>query len=88
MMAPPRRCSTASSFSVAKKRSAMTPRKNGETSAAIAVAPYARPTCDSENPSVRVRYVPIVTNQLPQMKYWRNIIVESFVSITGVPGWG
>ena len=55
----------------------MMPMKNGDTSAAIAVAPYARPTCTAENPSVCVRYVPIVTNHDPQMKYWRNIITDS-----------
>ena len=54
------------------------PMKNGDTSAAIAVAPYARPICGSVKCSVWPRYVPIVTNQTPQMKYWRNIIVDSF----------
>ena len=36
---PPTRCSSASSFSLEKYRSATTPMKNGDTSAAIAVAP-------------------------------------------------
>ena len=40
--------STASSFSVAKNRSATIPTKNGETTAAIAVAPYASPTSCAE----------------------------------------
>src|SRR4030095_15229250 len=75
----PARCRIASSFSEAKKRSAMMPRKNGETSAAIAVAPYASPICAPEKPRVCPRYVPIVTNHDPQMKYWRNIITESFM---------
>jgi hypothetical protein len=43
--------------------------KNGDTSAAIAVAPYARPIYGSVKCSVCPRYVPIVTNQTPQMKY-------------------
>jgi hypothetical protein len=53
--------------------------KNGDTSAAIAVAPYAAPICGSVKWSVCPRYVPIVTNHTPQMKYWRNIIADSFV---------
>jgi hypothetical protein len=36
---PPTMCRTASSFSVEKNRSAMMPRKKGETRAAIAVVP-------------------------------------------------
>ena len=36
---PPSRCSSASSFSLEKKRSATMPMKKGDTSAAIAVAP-------------------------------------------------
>ena len=50
--------------------------KNGDTRAAIAVAPYASPIWRSVKCSVCPRYVPIVTNQTPQMKYWRNIIAE------------
>ena len=52
--------------------------KKGDTSAAIAIAPYARPICAPEKLSVWPRYVPIVTNQTPQMKYSRNIISDSF----------
>jgi hypothetical protein len=39
MSPAPARCSTASSFSDAKKRSATIPMKKGDTSAAMAVAP-------------------------------------------------
>ena len=67
-------CSTASSFSVAKNRSATIPTKNGDTSAAMAVAPYASPTCGAVKFSVCDRYVPIVTNHAPHTKYCRNII--------------
>jgi len=42
----------ASSFSEAKKRSAIIPTKNGEMSAAMAVAPYAYPICVPVNFSV------------------------------------
>jgi hypothetical protein len=71
-------CSTASSFSVAKNRSATIPMKKGDTSAAIAVAPYASPTCCAVKFSVCERYVPIVTNHAPQTKYCRNIMAASF----------
>ncbi len=50
--------------------------KNGDTIAAIAVVMYAAPTCGPLKCSVLPRYVPIVTNQAPQMKYWRNISAE------------
>ena len=63
---------------MAKNRSATSPTKNGETIAAIAVVLYARPLCCPENWSVFSRYVPMVTYQAPQTKYWRNIITESF----------
>ena len=56
--------------------------KNGETIAAIAVAPYAAPTSFPLKCSVWPRYVAIVTNHAPQTKYWRNIITESRVLIT------
>src|SRR5688572_26312667 len=62
---------------VGKKRSAIIPTKKGDTIAAIAVVPYARPTCVPSNLRVVPRYVPIVTYQEPQTKYWRNIIIES-----------
>src|SRR2546427_6732145 len=41
---PPTRWSMASNLSVAKKRSAKTPMKNGDTIAAMAVVMYAAPT--------------------------------------------
>ena len=40
-------CRIASSFSLEKKRSATMPMKNGDTIAAIAIAPYAAPICGS-----------------------------------------
>ena len=39
MNTAPMRCSAASSFSLAKNRSATMPMKNGDTMAAMAVAP-------------------------------------------------
>ena len=54
------------------------PTKNGDTIAARAVVLYARPLCCPENCRVFSRYVPIVTYQAPQTKYWRNIITDSF----------
>src|ERR671912_728217 len=64
--------------SVAKNRSATSPTKNGDTIAASAVVLYARPLSWPENWSVLSRYVPMVTYQAPQTKYWRNIITDSF----------
>ena len=89
MIAPPTKCSTASSFSVAKKRSANTPMKNGDTMAAMAVVAYAQPICGPVKCRVVPRYVPIVTNHEPQMKYCRNIIAESRTRVPSmaVPGW-
>ncbi len=75
---PPARWSTASARSVARKRSAIIPTKNGEIIAASAVAPYARPIWVPENLRVWPRYVPMVTNQAPQTKYCKNIMAESF----------
>ena len=49
----------------------------GVTIAAIAVVPYIRPIWAPSNLSVCPRYVPRVTAQLPQMKYWRNIMIWS-----------
>src|SRR5207245_574638 len=65
MIAPPTRCRTASSFSVAKKRSAKTPMKNGDTMAAMAVVAYAQPICGPLKCSVAPMYVPMVTNHAP-----------------------
>ncbi len=75
---PPVMCSSASSFSLEKNRSATMPMKNGDAIAAIAVAPYALPICASVKCSVLPRYVPIVTYHAPQTKYCRNIIADSF----------
>src|SRR2546422_142911 len=47
---PPTRWSMASNLSVAKKRSAKTPMKNGDTIAAMAVVMYAAPTWTAEMP--------------------------------------
>src|SRR3954469_13015758 len=64
--------------SVARKRSATMPTKNGEIIAASAVVPAARPICSPEKCSVSPSHVPIVTYQPPQTKYWRNISADSF----------
>ena len=74
--AAPIRCSTASSRSVAKYRSAIMPTKNGEIIADTAVVPYASPDCAPESRSVSASHVPIVTYHAPQTKYWRNIITD------------
>ena len=67
--------------SVAKNRSAIRPTKKGDTIAASAVVLYAAPLCWPENRNVCSRYVPIVTYQAPQMKYWRNIMIDSLTVI-------
>ena len=67
----PATCSAHSSRSVAKKRSATMPTKNGEMIAASAVVPEARPICSPEKPSVCPSHVPSVTDQAPQTKYWQ-----------------
>src|SRR5262245_19885130 len=67
--------------SVAKNRSATMPTKNGEIIAATAVVPAARPICAPEKRNVEPSHVPIVTYQAPQMKYCRNIMVESFIRV-------
>src|SRR4249920_3186807 len=64
--------------SVAMKRSATMPTKNGEIIAASAVVPAARPICSPEKCSVSPSHVPIVTYHAPQTKYCRNIIADSF----------
>ena len=77
-------CRNASTRSVAKKRSATMPTKNGETIAASAVVPDATPTCCPENFRVSPRNVPNVTYHTPQMKNWRNIRADSFTRVTAV----
>ena len=57
----PRKCSAASIFSVAKKRSAIIPTKNGEIMLASAVVPKIAPVSVPEKCRVAVRYVPMVT---------------------------
>src|ERR1051326_5447079 len=84
-------CSAAKIRSVAKNRSANIPTKNGETIAATAVVPYARPICTPVKCSVSASHVPMVTDHAPHTKYWRNIIVESRKRVLGVispPRWG
>ena len=66
---------------------AIIPTKKGDTSAAMAVAPYASPICPSSKCNPWPRYVPMVTNQLPQMKYWRNIMTESENRVDIKQGW-
>src|SRR5215813_6946529 len=77
-MAPPITCSAARMRSVAMKRSATMPTKNGEIIAATAVVPAASPICSPEKCNVSPSHVPIVTYHAPQTKYWRNIIADSF----------
>ena len=62
------------------------PTKKGEIIAAMAVVPKARPICSPLNPSVCPSHVPVVTDQAPQTKYWRNISVESFSRTVGCMG--
>src|SRR4029453_4785805 len=69
---------------VARYRSATRPTKNGDTIAATAVVPNARPICWPENFSVCPSHVPIVTDHAPQTKYWRNISVASFSQVVCV----
>ncbi len=52
LITPPRMCRMASSFSLAKNRSATMPMKNGLTIAAMAIAPYAFPIWLPSNLSV------------------------------------
>ena len=66
-MTAPIRCSTASTFSVAKKRSAISPMKNGVIMLASAVVPNTAPASVPENFSVAVRYVLMVTYHDPQI---------------------
>src|SRR4051812_25500819 len=70
--------------SVARKRSATMPTKNGEIIAASAVVPAARPICSPEKCSVAPSHVPIVTYHAPHTKYCRNIMVASFTRADGV----
>src|SRR5471030_1230656 len=74
---PPRTCSAARIRSVAMKRSAIMPTKNGEIIAASAVVPAASPICSPEKCSVEPSHVPIVTYHAPHTKYCRNIIADS-----------
>src|SRR5262245_9122361 len=71
-------CSAARMRSVAMKRSATIPTKNGEIIAASAVVPAASPICSPEKCRVCPSHVPIVTYHAPQTKYCRNIIADSF----------
>ena len=66
MSTAPRAYSTAITFSVAKRRSATSPTKNGEISDARAVVPNMAPVWVPEKCSVLVRYVLMVTYHAPQ----------------------
>ena len=62
------------------------PTNTGATMAPMAIEPYAAPIWTPSNSSVVPRKVPSVTNQAPQMKYWRNIIAPSRTrTLTGAP---
>src|SRR5712664_1122318 len=77
---PPSTCRTPRTLSVAKYRSATSPRKNGATMAATGFTVYGQWV------SVAIPWFVIYTAmdvyQAPQMKNWRNIIVDSLVRIT------
>src|SRR5215813_5975658 len=78
-------CSAARMRSVDMKRSATIPTKNGEIIAASAVVPDARPICSPEKPNVWPSHVPIVTDQAPHTKYWRNISEDSLIrTLSGI----
>src|SRR5580765_8555044 len=79
MAMPPRIPRPASSFSDEKYRSAINPTKNGEIIDPIAKAPYAHPTSCPVNFRTLVRYVPRLMYHAPQMKYCRNMKIESLV---------
>ena len=66
-MTAPIRWSAASTFSVAKKRSAINPTKNGEIMQASAAVPNTAPAWVPENFNVAVRYVVMVTYHDPQI---------------------
>src|SRR6476619_6992804 len=93
-IALPATCSTNSSRSVEKKRSAIMPTKNGAIIAAIAAVPNAAPMNWSEKMRAPVaslavdRYVLSVTNQAPHTKYCRNIITERRVRTSMGLAWG
>src|SRR3954452_6243294 len=70
--------------SVAMKRSATIPTKNGEIIAASAVVPAASPICSPEKCSVSPSQVPIVTYHAPHTKYCRNISADSLTRVVGV----
>src|SRR5215469_8752593 len=74
-------CRIARMRSVAMKRSAIIPTKNGEIIAASAVVPAARPICSPEKCSVDPSHVPIVTYHAPQTKYCKNMRMESFTRV-------
>src|SRR5216683_1141121 len=77
---PPSRCRVPRTFSVAKYRSATRPRKNGATMAATGLTVYGQ--CVSVAMPWFVMYTAMDVYQAPQMKNWRNIIVDSLVRIT------
>ena len=71
-------CSSARSFSVDKNRSATMPTKNGETIAAIAVAPYAQADLRAREmerlPEIRPhRHVPRAPDEVLQEHHRRQL---------------
>src|SRR5918994_543748 len=72
IVTPPRRCSTPSTRSVGKNRSATNPRKNGAAMAAIGFTVYGQ--CVRCSMPVFAMYTAIVVYQEPQAKNSRNII--------------
>ena len=65
---------------MAKKRSATMPTKNGAIMPAMAETAYTEPICGSLK-SWLCKYVPMVTYHEPQVKYCKNIIIDSRVRI-------
>ena len=77
----PSKCNMPMMRCAAKNLSAIIPTKKGEIMVAMASAPYAEATCTPLDCKCVTIYVPMVTYQAPQMKYWRNIIMESRINL-------
>ena len=73
---PPIRCSTASSFSVDSRRSAIWPPKYRPNTHAIACVAKIQPISPPVNPSTSPRYSASSGSHDPQIRYSRNIITE------------
>lgn len=63
----PTKCAIASIFSKANSLSAKIPKNNGVIVAAIEIVAYINATSLPENVKFCKKYVPAVTNQLPQI---------------------